>query len=657
MRAITMLLFWTLLFSPALADDFFRPIPDTKFSAQLTQDKFPHADGVIIIKEQSLNVHRAEASYHGIDLVGVGMTSTTELIVKVFNNAAVHRFGSFEYEYYEYFGDDIPSGFMARARVQKPDGTVIEMPKEDVTIVVSQKDNDGEPLARKAMFKIPNLMPGDVIQLEYVLSEPFVRAYSGIFYFQDQLPILFSNLAITCQQRDEVRVFSFPAERIGEPTISQIATALGSGETRFWSVKNLNGIPHESHGPPFEELSIMTAFVADERFHKQTDWDELAKNYWSTYLDKGSVDDDYVKELGVQIPRGPVTLEKIDSLYTALRTAIVLSPVNRLYPLVKDLEDVFKKKSGDASDLAAIFYKVLQDWKVDVHGVWLRDRREGGFESTVPTLQWFDRLGVLVTVGGEKILYDFDRAIPNHFVTPWFLKGVTAMMIDKAGCHPFTVPAARPGEAWVRESHDLTFSDRLAVRDSMTTTGKGAPIENWREDAYTLKGPDLTSYFRKEMSTHCIESESAVQHSAIFDTGEAWVTIAGGSKSAVATIDSFVSVRPVNHLLKSLGEDFLVPSRTNDVVLDEPYTMTLEWTIHHPPGYVLAAVPRDSIMPGFPGGLGSYVCKRTGDDVRMTASLELTTQIIPTAEYNNLVRLLVRLQGCTEQAVTFRKKK
>jgi hypothetical protein len=655
MRTLVIVLLWGLPPSCGFAEDFIRPLPDPKICSQLTQQKFPNSDGVIIIKEQSLNVHRAEIGYGGLDLVGIGMTRTTILIAKVFNEAGVRRFGSFEYEYYEYFGDEIPAKFVARARVQKPDGSVTMMPENDVSIVVSHKNNQGVPLARKALFKVPNLMAGDVVQIEYSLREPFTRTYSGIFYYQDRMPVLFSNLVVTCQARDDVRVFSFPAERVGEPKISQIAQTLGSGETRFWSVKNLNAIPDEPHAPPFEELSVLTAFVADEMSHKKTDWNRLAKEFWEEYLDKGSVKRARVNELGFLPPTVPVTLERVDSLYTALRKSIVLSPVNKVYPLVDELDDVFEKRNGDASDLAAIFYKILRGWEVDARAVWLRDRRKGAFQSSVPTVRWFDRIGVLVKVGTTEKLYDFDRAIANWFSTPWFLKGITAMVIDGEGCRPMTTAVSKPGEAWLRESHELTFGERFTLRDSMVTTGLGAPVEEWREDGYELKGTELQSYLQGVASAKCIEKAEDVRHSPLLDEREVKVTVTGSSKSSVAVIDSFVSVRPANHLLKALQEEFLAPARTNDVVLDEPFTATIEWTIHHPASYVLAAIPKDTTIGGFPGGLGSIACGRNGDDAHLTVRLDLKTQVISAGDYSSMIRLLTGLlRGC-EQAVTFRK--
>jgi hypothetical protein len=453
-----------------------------------------------------------------------------------------------------------------------------------------------------------------------------------------------------------VQVFSFPADRVGEPKISQVATGLGSGDTRFWSVKNLSAIPDEPHAPPFEDLSVMTAFVAREMFYEKTDWNGLATEFWKSYLDKGSIKKSRVEELGFFPTKAPVKLDRVDSLYTALRKAIVLKPVNEVYPLVDELNDVFEKKSGDASDLAAIFYKILQDWDVDASGVWLRDRREGTFESSAPMVRWFDRIGVLVKIGETEKLYDFDRAIASSFSTPWFLKGITALVIGKSGCRSITTPASKPGETWIREAHELKFGDRFAIRDSMVTSGLGGPVEEWRHDGYELKGTELQSYLQRVASAKCIEGAAEICHSQLLDEREVTVAITGSSKSAVTVIDNFVSVRPANNLLKALYEELYAPVRTNAVVLEEPYTMTVEWMIHHPSGYVLAETPKDTTLEGFSGAQGSMACERVGDDAHLTAKLDLKTQVVPVSDYSNLIRVLNGLQRASERAVTFKKK-
>ena len=152
-------------------DDFLRNLPDEGLRQLLTPERFKGQDAVIILKEQSLNIERAEYEYRGTTLKGPHISHTNVILVKLFNEAAVSRYGTLIYNYRESLGDDIPNLFEARARVLKEDGSIHVMGEDGTRIVVAREDGHGRPLARKAIVKVPDLATGDVLQLEYTFTE------------------------------------------------------------------------------------------------------------------------------------------------------------------------------------------------------------------------------------------------------------------------------------------------------------------------------------------------------------------------------------------------------------------------------------------------------------------------------------------------------
>ncbi|RPH37758.1 DUF3857 domain-containing protein, partial [bacterium] len=434
---VALLLFQTVPF--AKSDDFKRNLPDAGMLGQLTPERFPNQDAIIILKEQAFSVHQATIFYRGYEFEGPGTTRAKIMIVKLLTEAGARRYGSFEYTFPEWFGDEIRSAFEAHVRVLKQDGSIRVMPEDEIKTIVSRENRDGTPLERKVLFKIADLRAGDVLQIEQVHTTPLARSASGIFFYNDRDIVLFSNLAITLPAEDDVRYFSFPEERVGAPKVSEIAQSYGSGETYFWSMKNLNPIPDEPYGLPFADQSLITAFIddhpAENGYRPVTDWNSLAKEYASDYLDNNSIGDARISELGFAPEETGITLEKIDRLYESLRKAISLRSTNSIYPLSKDIDQIFEKKVGDASDLAYIMYTILKQWEQNANAVWIRDRRDGVYEETVPTLTWFDRMGVLVKVGNQEKVYDFDRSIPAKYDMPWFLNGIRVPVVTSSGCH------------------------------------------------------------------------------------------------------------------------------------------------------------------------------------------------------------------------------
>ncbi len=642
------------------AEDFLRNLPDVKFCAQLTPEKFSNSDAVIILKEQSLSINAADISWRGVDFRGVTMTRTNVLLVKVFNNSGIRRFGSFEYEYTERFGDEIRAGFACRARVQKPDGEVVAMPGSDVRLIVSEQNSDGEPVARKAVFKVPNLSPGDVVQIEYTLTEPLARALSGIFYYNDRVPVLFSNLAITLPMDDEINVYSFPADRVGEPRISQVSKSYGAGQTYFWSLKSLNRIPKEAYTYAFDDMSLMTAFVVNPRaengYRRTTDWNFIAGEFCADYIDAGRVKGKRIVELGFQEDRPPLSMRLADSLYAALRHSIALKPVNSLYPLTEDIDEVFTKKRGDASDLSYIFYKILHEWKADVRVAWIRDKREGSYEPSVPSVWWFDRIGVLVKVGNEEKMYDFDRSVPARYQTPSYLKSVTVPLLGGKVCEHRTLPGASGGESRIREGHDFTLTEKGELDDSLVYSCSGSPAEEYRHDMFDLRGTELQDHLKSLATARCLTSVDALVSSPLLDDPEIRLTYNGRSRGTVAAVDAFLTVKLPNEALRGFREGIFSVARTNDFVLVDPLTITVTWRLHVPRAYAIHAAPSDTTIRGPKGMSATVRCSPAGDGLRMEAELKFTEGVIPADNFPRLIGALDGLLSSCERVIILAKK-
>jgi hypothetical protein len=641
------------------ADDFLRALPDVKVGAQITPEKFKNADAVLILKEQSLTVSATSFMYRGFDLNGLAMTQTTILLAKVFNKAGIDRFGSFEYEYPERFGNEIKSGFACRARVQKPDGEVVTMPESDVRVIVSDESSDGEPIARKALFKVPNLAAGDVVQIEYTLTQPLARATSGFFYYSDRVPVLFSNVMITVPADDELKVYSFPADRIGEPRTAQMSKSYGAGPTYFWSLKNVNAIPYEPYTYTFDDLTLMTAFVVNHRsnsFLRVTDWDYIAGEYFKSFIDEGSVKHTRVEELGFPEDRPQVSFRLTDSLYTSLRRALVLKSRNSLYPLTDGIDNVFMKKSGDASDLAYIFYKILRTWKADARVGWIRDKRQGTYEPSVASIHWFDRIGILVRVGNEEKMYDFDRSVPARYESPTYLKSITVPLLAEKACEHRTLPAARSPGSSVHESHDLAFNAADELHDSLTYAYNGAPAEELRSAVYDLKGKGLREYCAVHAASRSLVDADTVITSAILDDPEIRLAFTGKSKASVAPVDAFLTVKLPNETLRGFREQVFSAVRYNDFVLTDPLTMSVSWRLHLPQGYVLRTAPSDTTIRVVQGMSAVLKCTRLDDGMRMQADLVFSESVIPADNFPRLIRALDGLLSSCEQAIVFAKK-
>ena len=262
---------FTLLFvifcSISFCQDFYREFPDKVLANRITKEKFPYSDAVIILKEQSINMFPSTVSFRSSDIKGPSVITSNIIIAKLLNEASVKRYGNFEYEYNEPYGNDIPFVFDVKARVLKPNGNIEVVNKKDIKNIVSLERKDGTPLRRKVLFDIPNLAVEDIVQIEYELHQPLSEKLGGTFYYNDRDYVVYSNAYLTLPVDATPSFNSFPQSKMPEPKVEQLSKNYGSGKTYFWSVQNLNSIPDEPFSFSFEDQSYLTAFTVRFRYN------------------------------------------------------------------------------------------------------------------------------------------------------------------------------------------------------------------------------------------------------------------------------------------------------------------------------------------------------------------------------------------------------
>lgn len=655
MRSSPILFFIVLLFHcPRIfADDFLRALPEEEFVQTVTQERYRNADAVIILKEQSYKTAPAIVWYGGVEYEGWNSTHTKVIIAKVFNERAIERYASFELTYREAFGDEITSGFEARARVLKPNGEIVEMDEEDVKIVVHRETETGDPISRKALFKVPAVSPGDVVQIEYTLTQPLSYSKSKIFYYNDRDPILFSNLYITLPHDVDPQIISIPEQTIGTPVVTQLDDAYGSGETYFWSLKNLNRIPEEPFSPPFADQSLITSFAFEPRavsgLAVKPGWDRIARSFSEHFLNDDPVSDDRIRELGFAEKESPVTIETTDRLYSALRRMLVLDETNSPFPIGDDIETVFIKKKGDASDHAYIMMKILRQWGQDAKAVWIRDNREGIYEVAVPSIEWFDRMSVLVTINGKERVYDFDKSLPVKYDPAWYLEDASLVILGNDGCtHRVLQKRSSSGINTMVEHHSLFFDNQMQLRDSVGLRISGAPAQRFRASCYDLEESQLQTRIIALAKGNSLSTVDTLFHNNLYESPTIEMEILGRSQADAESIDSFLTIRPRNHFLRNFRDQIFSPSRLNHILLDSPFQISMDWRIDIPPGYALTVKPEDRSFSGVGKVSSRITYSATNQTIRVRCDVTFPQVAIEHTQYQKLIAVLDQITGALE---------
>ncbi|MHA1777468.1 MAG: DUF3857 domain-containing protein [Promethearchaeota archaeon] len=651
-----------LPFQWCYSGDFVRNLPDKKLISLITAENFPTEDAVIILKEQSYRVERATVDYRQYEILGLQTVASKIIIVKMLNENAVNRYGTFEYIYYERYGRNFPCGYDLHARILKGNGKIIKIKKKEIKNIVIQRDNDNIPLYRKVICKFPSLSVGDVLQIEFHLTKPFTYSSDKIFYYNDRDLVLYSNLYITFPRDLEADYLSFPSDKVGEPQVVQVSKTYGSGKTYFWSLRNLASIPDEPYSRPFSDRSKITTFVLHNKKGESKSWFEVTKNFYDRYLNKDAITANYLAELGldtIRVTKDSITFDLVEQVYYVIRKTLKLHYRNYILPNSDDIKSIFEQKGGRASDLAYIFLKILKQWGADAKAVFIRDRREGIFEETVPSLNWFSRIGVYVTVNGIGRIYDFDRAIPYHYTMPWFLNGITYIIFDDTA-YKFKKCASNLNYYKKNKSyefHKINLDGEGNFDEKVTFSYTGSASQKLRDELYDINSNDASEVIKAANLNNFFEQLDSLHINDFLESNDITLTCFGKTTLNIENIGTTSLIKLDCHLLKNFREEIFSVVRRSDYYFDSPFQISSEWQIPVPQGYKISDdVLNRKPLVKFLGKINAKVVHSFKDNIfSVRLDLKFPSADFPCKKHGELITLLDSILDYIEKDISIEK--
>lgn len=653
---LVLIIITTSLFAQEDEEKFISNFPNKEVLDLVTPEKLPNLDAVIILKDQQYLLESGGINYKGYILPGTYESYTKTLIVKLFNEKGVKKYGSFNFAYSEPYGEDLPNPFTVKARVLKPNGDIHVMPQDQIKTTSIEK-NSGT-LAKEVSFIIPDLAVNDIVQIEYTLLELMSSSQTGLFYYNEEDFVLFSNLYITLPAKNEYKFTSFPIYEVGMPKVERLREHLGTGDTYIWKIQNCQPLPEEAWSPTFEDRALLTTFHCTSIGSKTfKGWDEIAKNFVNNYMDKRSVGKSNVSLLnGINYNEKDITIEKIDKLYSAISSYFTLASTNSIVPAYEDVDKMFKDKKGDASDLVFIMYKILDNWDIPSNVVFIRDKRKGIYEPAVPSSRWFDRLGLLVNVNGTERVYDFDKSLSSTYENPWYLSDYNvAVVYEDSLRHKKLNYQFNADNCVITESHKVSNKSNF-VSDSLNIFYLGSQAQIMRSKLYGTSQDDRYNFFKDKLLNKNFVSINDIKFNNYNEEQRLKVTMTGTSTMVYNEIDSFLTITPKCYNMTNLRYNLNEPFRISDILFETPFSLNFIYDFDVPANYELNESLKGTAIDG-PSN-SKFVIKRTCDKgkVSIKGNVKFNNNYIPVANYKDLTTFLDNCLMELEKEVVLKKK-
>lgn len=474
---------------------------------------------------------------------------------------------------------------------------------------------------RTRQYRFRNLRAGDVIELEYTISpltneNPYGQYFAQLVAFGSSIPSDFQRYVLRSPR--EIHLSS------SERSLSPVTLQRRSNEdVRIWEKSNVAALVREPRSPSWSEQG---AYVHISNFDS---WQALGKWYTNLIRPQFKLNSDLKQQVDRIVRAHPNRLDRVAAIdelvlkntrYVALELGVYgFKP----YPVTQ----TFARRFGDCKDKASLMVALLRAADIDADIALVRTKPLGDIIAQPASVSVFDHAIVYVP--------EFDLWLDG---TAEFSR-LRELPVDDQGVMALTVAA--DGDAVLRRTPASSASDNYSrrtinarVEPDGTIRFSGATYVSG-EDAPELRrqlepGESKLGYVRDHLAqvlpaveVHDVELPLNISDtvSLRFD-GE--LTSFHGRHSA--TLPSSWMERNYVETLAAKN------SRTQNLLLEAPWTTTEEIHIELPSGARLTGLPENqSISSEF--GNADIQYEVLGNQITILSTVKFSATLIPAAQY------------------------
>jgi transglutaminase-like putative cysteine protease len=514
------------------------------------------------------------------------------------------------------------------ARVHRPSGEVVE------AVSIDEADLS-EPWyglyydVKGMVARFPRLEPGDVLDIEYVVSDVgrrnlFADYFGDLHFFQEQLPRRESSY-ILLSPVGRALYFNEPRVPVGA-TLDRASERVGDELRTTYTLRDVPKIELE---PLMPGLTEHASYLHVSTYRT---WQEVAT--WYEGLVRGQLESNAAIRQAVEealrgIPAGDER-GRIRALYELVirRTRYVgLEFGIHGYRPYRPAQ-VFARKFGDCKDKASLLHVMLREAGIPSSLVLTRTRQNGRIDPMPASLAPFDH--AIVYVPSQRLFLDGTAEFSGPSELPAQDQGAQVLVVQHGQLEVTPVLPALHNRVTTRHRVQLEESGAAIVDESLEIIGEAA--HGWRS-FYQSEGEQRDKY---DLAWNRRQPGSRVQsvHMELSSLGQ---PVRVGAKIAVPHFAHRESEGRLGLLVLGREPDLqrsyaALSQRTHDLLLGYPFQQVDQLRVTLPSGWSVERLP-PPVQLRSPFGQFELKVTRTGREVVVEALLELSQQRVRPSDY------------------------
>jgi len=407
------------------------------------------------------------------------------------------------------------------ARITKPDGTSVEIKKEDVFEREIIKTSGVKVKAKS--FAVPNIEPGIILEYKYKQVFKYASAMGMYLEFQRDVPI----------QRLAYFYKPYGSNRPNYRTYNFTDTKFVKDKDGYWlaSRTNIPAIKEEPRMPPedtFRAWMLLTGarltVLGDSAFSiTYTVKDPGASSYWGAvaldnagltqFIHKTGGD---IKKVAAEVTAGAATdEEKLKKLYTFCQTQIanttfdpsITDEQREKLPQLKSLSDVLKKKSASSPLIDMLFGSLATAAGFETRVVFSGDRSKLFFTPDMRDERLIHPAAIAVKLGTEWRYFNPGMKFAPYGMLAWYEEDTFAMLIGEKTFDWKKIPQTDHSTSVTKRKGKFNLLEDGTLEGTVQLELNGQPALAYRIDNYDEAPARLEANFTDDIKRRISAAE------------------------------------------------------------------------------------------------------------------------------------------------------
>ncbi|MCU1264029.1 MAG: hypothetical protein JWM21_347 [Acidobacteria bacterium] len=494
------------------------------------------------------------------------------------------------------------------ARTVKPDGSIIELKKEDVferTIVKAS----GLKVKAKS-FAMPGVAPGAIIEYRYREVHNDSLADHLRLQFQRDIP---------------VQLVKYYIKPLDNPIYGMRAKAFQADpgpitkeKNGFYSIsmKSVPAFHEEARMPPEDSVRpwLLLYYTEDRKVSADQYWKDLGKQKYETYKSLMKVSDEVKQAAARAIGDAATPEQKLERIFDFCRTSIknvnndssgLTAEERAKVKENKSPSDTLKRGMGSGRDIDMLFAALATAAGLEARVVNLGDRSDVFVDRSFPDDYFIRTYDIAVHVGDQWRFYDPASTYVPQGMLRWQEEGEDALLSDPREPTWIKTPLSGPEKSKQKRTAKFTLSEDGTIEGNVRVEYYGhSSVDKKNQndgDSPTQREETLRESLKERMSTAEL---SDIKIENVTDPGKPFTYVYHVRVPGYAQRTGKRLFLQPAFFQKGLGPLFSATDRKNVVYFHYPWSEEDEVTFELPTGFALDSAEAPSPFSG--GAVSEY---------------------------------------------------